>query len=314
MDISLEKVKELLEKNDNFYILTHQYPDGDTLGSSYALCRMLQKIGKKAKVLSDKFSEKYSILCDGIVDKDFLPKYIISVDVADAQILGNSLKKYENLVDLSIDHHVSGKSFSKFRYIESSAAATAEIIYKIIKLFNVKIDKNIATCSYTGISTDTGCFKYANATSRSYRMAADMLDAGIDASNINRLMFDTKTRSRLEIERMVLDNIEFHCGAKCAVVYVTLDMIEKANANDSDLEGLASLPRQIEGVLVGVTLRQNADKSFKISVRTDERINSSEICQKFGGGGHQCAAGCTITASLENAKNQILDVIKDFVF
>lgn len=313
MNITLEKVKDILKNKDNFYILTHQYPDGDTLGSSYALCMALQKMGKKAKVLSDPFPEKYNILCKGVKEEQFLPEYIISVDVADSQILAYSLKEYANKIDLRIDHHALGKNFAKLEYVESSSAATAEIIYNLIKMLGVKIDKNIATCIYTGISTDTGCFKYSNATPRSYRIAADMLETGIDANNINRIMFDTKSRSRLEIERMVLDNIEFYCNSKCAIIYVTLDMIKKANANESDLESLASIPRQIEGVLVGITMRQKEDKSFKISIRTDEKINSSKISEKFGGGGHQCASGCSIKSDLKTAIKELVNVVKDFI-
>lgn len=313
MDISLNQVKEILEEKDKFYILTHQYPDGDTLGSSYALCMALQKIGKKAKVLSDPFPAKYDILCRDVKAEDFSPECIISVDVADSQILAYSLRDYADKIDLSIDHHALSKSFSKFRYVEPDSAATAEIIYSLIKMLGVAIDKSIATCIYTGITTDTGCFKYSNATPRSYRIAADMLELGIDANNINRVMFDTKTRSRLEIERMVLDNIEFYCDYKCALIYVTLDMIKKANANDSDLEGLASIPRQIEGVLVGITMRQKEDGSFKVSIRTDATISSNGISQKFGGGGHQCASGCSLNLELGMAKKALIEEVQKFI-
>ena len=313
MNISLEKITDILKSKNYFYILTHQYPDGDTLGSAYALCIALQKMGKKAKVLSDKHPEKYDILKTGVKEESFEPDYIITVDVADAQILAYSLKKFSDKIDLSIDHHALGQPFAKFQYIEPDSAATAEIIYKIIKMLGIEIDKNIATCIYTGISTDTGCFKYANATPRSYRIAADMLEVGIDAKNINRIMFDTKTRSRLEIERMVLDNIEFYFNSRCAIIYVTLDMIKKAHANDADLESLASIPRQIEGVLVGITMRQKDDGSFKVSIRTDDNIDSAKICKKLGGGGHQCAAGCSIKADLNSAKEALICAVKEFI-
>ena len=313
MNISLKEVVDILKTNDYYYILTHQYPDGDTLGSAYALCSILQSIGKKACVLSDSYPKKYDILRGNIKSEKFSPQYIISVDVADANILGYSLKEYSNKIDLSIDHHSISKNFAKLQYVESNSASTSEIIYKIINMLNVPIDKHIATCIYTGISTDTGCFKYSNATPRSYRIAADMLETGIDANNINRIMFDTKTRSRLEIERMVLDNIEFYCNSKCAIIYVTLDMIKKSQANDSDLEGLASIPRQIEGVMVGITMRQKEDGSFKVSVRTDETINSAKICEKFGGGGHQCASGCSLNFDLETAKNKLISIVENFI-
>lgn len=315
MNITLSEISSLLCSKDNFYILTHQYPDGDTLGSGFALCMALQKMGKMAKVLcNDEIPKKYNILSNNIKTQNFTPQYIISVDVADTQLLGEKLQQeYRDKIDLSIDHHSSGKNFAKFSYTEPNSAATAEIIYALLNLMNVEIDKNIATCLYTGISTDTGCFKYANATARSYRIAADLLETGIDACGINRLMFDMKSRERLEIEREVLDSMEFFYNNKCALVYTTLEMMKKAHVTDSDIEGLASIPRQVEGVLIGITMREKKDGTFKISVRTDETISANLICERFGGGGHPCAGGCSIAGNLNEVKQKIINEIKDFI-
>lgn len=314
MEIKLEEIPAFLKEKDKFYILTHQYPDGDTLGSACALALALQRLGKKAKVLcSDIIPKKYDLLFEGLKKQNFEPECIISVDVADVQLLGNKLEKFATKIDLSIDHHASNKKFAMHQYTEPGSAATAEIIYNLLKIMDAEIDTAIANCIYTGISTDTGCFRYANATPRSYRIAADMLEKGIDACEINRIMFDMKSRERLEIERRVLDSMEFYCDNKCAMIYVTRDMMKKASATDADVEGLASIPRQIEGVLVGVTLREKKDGSFKISVRTDEKINASLICEKFGGGGHICAAGCSISDNLNEAKKKLANVISSFI-
>lgn len=310
MNVSLDEICSILKRENNFYILTHQYPDGDTLGSANALCRALQKIEKNARVLcSDKIPKKYNILSRGIKKQEFDADYIISVDVADTQLLGKNLLQYSSKIDLCIDHHASNKAFAKMQYIEGDSAATSEIIYELINLLGVKIDKQIAACIYTGITTDTGCFKYTNATPRSYRIAADMLEKGIDACAINRIMFDTKSRSRLEIERQVLDSMEFFYESRCAVIHVTREMIKKAKANESDIEGLASIPRQIEGVLVGITLREQKDGTFKVSVRTDDDINAAKICENFGGGGHQSAAGCNFPDKLDAAKEKIVAAV-----
>ena len=314
MEIMLEEIPGFLQSRDKFYILTHQYPDGDTLGSACALAIALQKIGKKVKVLcNDKIPPKYDMLFEGVMSQNFEPECIVSVDVADVQLLGSKLEKFATKIELSIDHHASNKKFAMYQYTEPGSAATAEIIYNILKIMKIEIDIPLATCIYTGISTDTGCFRYANATPRSYRIAADMLEKGIDACKINRIMFDMKSRERLEIERKVLDSMEFFYDNKCAIIHVTQEMMQKANATDSDVEGLASIPRQIEGVLVGVTIREKKDGSFKISVRTDEEINASLICEKFEGGGHLCAAGCSMTGSLQEIKESIVDAIKDFI-
>ena len=176
---------------------------------------------------------------------------------------------------------------------------------------NVKIDNKIAECIYTGISTDTGCFKYSNATPKTYRIAADMIELGARSAFINRLMFDTKSKQRVELEKLVLETLEFFCDDKCAVVYVTHDMQVKSGTADDDIEGISSIPRGIKGVQVGVTLREKENGIFKISLRTNDELNASDICKKFGGGGHPAAAGCTIHGGLENAKKSIVEAISD---
>lgn len=310
MQISLDKVSKILRGNDCFYILTHQYPDGDTLGSAFALCYALQKIGKYAKVLcSDDIPDKFSFLYKKIKQQEFRPNYIISVDVADTQLLGEGLSDYSEKINLCIDHHGSNRKYADNYLVEPSAAATAEIIHDIIKNMGICFDVEIANCIYTGVSTDTGCFKYSNATPKTYRIAADMIEVGIDAARINRLMFDTKSRSRLEIERKVLDTLEFFFDNRCAVIYLTNEMIARVGAKEGDIDGLASIPRQVEGVKVGVTLREKESGVFKISIRTNGDIDASKLCSKFGGGGHIAAAGCTIGGGLQQAKSQIVDAI-----
>ena len=206
------------------------------------------------------------------------------------------------------DNHTN---YAKMNFVDPSAAATAEVMADIIKEMNVKIDNKIAECIYTGISTDTGCFKYSNATPKTYRIAADMIELGARSAFINRLMFDTKSKKRVELEKLVLETLEFFCNDKCAVVYVTHDMQVKSGTADDDIEGISSIPRGIEGVQVGVTLREKENGIFKISLRTNDELNASDICKKFGGGGHPAAAGCTIHGGLENAKKSIVEAISD---
>ena len=198
MKIELKDIEKVLKENDNFYILTHKSPDGDTLGSAFALCFALQKMNKNAKVLcSDVIPEKYKFLYENLEIQNFNPKYIISVDVAEAQLLGDILNCYANQIDLSIDHHMLNQKFAKLWYIDSTAAATAEIIYEIIRKLEVRLDFNIAKCIYTGVSTDTGCFKNANTSARSHRIAAKMIDLGVDNFKIDKIMFDTKSKTKL---------------------------------------------------------------------------------------------------------------------
>ena len=310
MEVDLKKIIDLLNNHNNFYILTHSSPDGDTLGSAYALCLALQKLNKNVKVLcNDEIPEKYSFLYKNVKLQNFNPEFIISTDVADTKLLGDKLSIYSNKVDLCIDHHVLNSKFADLWYIDSNAAATCEIIFNIINNLKVEIDKDIATCIYTGISTDTGCFRHINATSKSYRIAAEMIDHGADAFSINRLMFDTKTKAQLELERLAIEKIEFSFEDKCAMIILTKDELDKIGIKDSDTNGISSIPREVKGVLIGITLREKEKNVFKASVRTDETIDASMICSQFGGGGHKCAAGFIIKGGIFEIKGKIQDKI-----
>ncbi|MDP4120268.1 MAG: bifunctional oligoribonuclease/PAP phosphatase NrnA [Bacillota bacterium] len=311
--INRSKAVDLLRNNNNFSILTHKSPDGDTLGSAYALCHILQDIGKNARVLvCGEMPKRYDYLRENIIENDFLEEYIVSVDIAADSLLGQ-LESYIGKINLCIDHHPSNTLTADNILIEGDSAATAEIIYELAKLLGVKITKDIAKCIFTGVTTDTGCFRFANTTAKTHRVAADMIDAGCDGTYINRVMFDTKSRSRLEIERMARETMKFFVDGQCAVIYTTLEMIEKANAIDDDMEGISSIPRQVEGVSVGITMREQEDGSYKVSVRTSDGVNASQICQKFDGGGHQGAAGCTVEGGLEEARAKLVAAAEEII-
>ena len=307
----LESVAKTLLSKDKILILTHRSPDGDTIGSGYALAMALRKLGKNVKVdCTDPFPEKYSYFTDKLEKLEFDEEFVVSVDIADTKLLGEKLSDYADKIDLCIDHHVSNTKYAKEYYVEASAAAAAQVIAKLIRLMNVEFDKDIANAIYTGITTDTGCFRYTNVTAETHRIAADMIDCGAESGMINRLMFETKSRSRLEIERRVMDSIQFYLDGRCAIAYATIDMMKESGAVDNDMEGVSSLPRQIEGVMAGITLREKNNGKFKVSVRTTDELDASAICANFGGGGHKAAAGCMITGTLNEAIEQIIEVVR----
>lgn len=309
--ITLESAAKTLLSKDKILILTHRSPDGDTIGSGYALAMALRKLGKSVKVdCTDPFPEKYSYFTDKLEKLEFDEEFVVSVDIADTKLLGEKLSDYADKIDLCIDHHGSNTKYAKEYYVEASAAAAAQVIAKLIRLMNVDFDKDIANAIYTGITTDTGCFRYTNVTAETHRIAADMIDCGADSGMINRLMFETKSRSRLEIERRVMDSIQFYLDGRCAIAYATIDMMKESGAVDSDMEGVSSLPRQIEGVMAGITLREKNNGKFKVSVRTTDELDASAICANFGGGGHKAAAGCMITGTLNEAIEQIIEVVR----
>ncbi|MDD2362047.1 MAG: bifunctional oligoribonuclease/PAP phosphatase NrnA [Oscillospiraceae bacterium] len=310
--VSVSKAAALLRSSDNILILTHHYPDGDTLGSGFALCYALRALGKNAGVnCSDSIPDKYGFLYSNIgLAPDFEPDFICAVDTADVKLLGEKLSIYADDIDLCIDHHASNTRFADSLLLIPEYAATAMIIAEVIREMGVVIDLNMATGIYTGIATDTGCFKYSNTTSYTLRMAADMLDLGVNSEIINRAMFDVKSRARVELEKLALESIRFYLNDRCAIMRIMVDMIEKSGAGEDDLEGLAPLSRQIEGVYVGVTMREKTDGSFKVSVRTGNHANASAICAKLGGGGHVRAAGCTIDGPADRAVETVLEAVE----
>lgn len=309
---SLSNIADILHSMDYFYILAHKYPDGDTIGSCYALCRALQNSGKKAKVLcSDKIPTKYHFMLDYVVNEEFEPQYVIAVDVADPKQIGDSLMKYSDNIDICIDHHMTNKNYAEVTFVDASSSSTAEIIYLLIKEMSGKIDREIAECIYVGISTDTGCFKYSNVTAQTHRISADLMETGIPLSRINKILFDTKSKELLDLQSMLFDSIEYFFDNRCAMMCLTKDMIEKSKISEQDLEGIASIPRGIDGVEVGVTLREKSKKVWKISIRTSENISAVSICEEFNGGGHICAGGFTINGEINIVRSKILLCIKD---
>lgn len=309
--LSFAELCDYLKKHDNYLVLTHSSPDGDTLGSAYGLKLGLKKLGKKVQVIcNDEIPHKYDYFIDDS-ECGFIPETVVAVDVADIKLLGDSWERFEGRIDLNIDHHVSNTHYAKRLYLDETAAATAECIYEILEELGVEFDRNIANALYTGLSTDTGCFKYINVTTRTHQIAAKLYEVGVDASDINRIMFDTKSKSRVKMEMMVLNGAEFHFDDRCMMLAVTLDIQNKTGCSKTDMEGVAAMSRSVEGVLVGVAIKETKKDVFKISLRTYEPLDASEICSKLGGGGHKAAAGCTVYGGLKEAKAKILAAIKE---
>lgn len=295
---------------DHWLILTHQYPDGDTLGSAFALARALRRLGKKVRVVNaDPLPEKFTFMEDGIEWDEFEPAHICAVDVADPRLLGDALSGYADRVELCIDHHTSNTRYARYLLLKEYAAA-AMLVYEVVRQLGVTPDTAIAEALYTGIATDTGCFKYSNTDPLTHRMAADLMEVGIRAAQINRAMFDTKSRTRLELERLALAGLRFEWDGRCALMPVTQDMLATSGAHENDTDGLASIPRAIEGVWVGVTLREVDTDHFKISVRTGDHVNACDICARLGGGGHPAAAGCSLSGPLSEVIDQLLGAIR----
>jgi phosphoesterase RecJ-like protein len=268
-------------------------------------------MGKKAKVdCSDKIPETYRYMQAGTEISEN-PGFIVAVDVAAVDLLGDKLLPYAQKTDLCIDHHGSNEHYAKFTFADANAAAACEVITEIVSILNVDIDKDIANCLYSGIATDTGCFRYSNTTSKTLLTAARLVGLGAESAKLNKLLFETVSKERLELEKMALESLEYHCSGNVALMVISSEMLKKSGATESETEGIPAIPARIAGVKAGITLREKEKGLYRISVRTSPEIDASKICSLLGGGGHLCAAGCRVEGTLKEVKSKILDAVRD---
>ena len=297
----------LLQGWDKILVMSHASPDGDTLGSASALLRGLSSLGKQVDFLcADPVPKKFSYLFAGLPLGGFEPAHVMTVDVADKALLGKAPQELVARVELAIDHHGTHVPFAPQRWVEPEAAATTEMIYALLGALGVKITPAMADSLYTGLTTDTGCFRYRSVTPRTHRIAAALLELGARGGDINQAMFETKSRGQVEAERRAMESMVFFHGGKCAMIQLPQRLFGETGVTESDLDGLAAMPREIQGVVLGITLKEKEDGKVKVSVRANPPADASVLCARLGGGGHQGAAGCSLGAiSLQEAQEKM---------
>ncbi len=305
--MNFDGLYDYFKTHDNYLILTHKSPDGDTLGCGFALCSVLRDMGKNANVINNEnFPVRYNFLYEDYYYEEFEAQTIVAVDVADEKLLGSRLTKYFGNVDLCIDHHVSNTGYAKNTVVDPDASAAALVLYEFFKEKGIRITNLVAKCLYTGIATDTGCFKFENTIPRAHIAAAELMQYDINFSHINRKMFDTKSKQRLMVEQMMIASMEYYFNDRCSVICLTQKLMSESGVEPAEFDGLASIPLSVEGVVIGITIKQRHENVFKLSVRTTEALDASAFCKRFGGGGHIRAAGCEIEGTLEEVKSKVL--------
>lgn len=287
-----------LRQHDRFAIVTHCGPDGDTVGSAAGLCRGLRQLGKTAHVLKNtQIPEKYQYLVEGIMKEEAeAGDTVVSVDVAAGHMLSENSRKLENCVDLRIDHHASSTAFAAHELVDSTAAACSEIVYDLLMLLGVKLDVPMANALFTAVSTDTGCFRYANTTGDSFALASACASVSPDIFRISQELFDTVTLGRLRLQSWVVENMELMQNGQIVVCGIPADLMERLELTEEDMGNLSGFLRSIQGVKIAATVKQDKEGHTGISVRAVPGYNAAEVCEKFGGGGHKGAAG----AGMEN--------------
>ena len=292
-----------LQAHDRFALVTHRRPDGDTLGSAALLCRGLRQLGKTAHVLyNPEVTEKYRGLLEGLTKQTAEENdTVVTVDVASPNMLGGHFAPLREKAALRIDHHGSATSFTPYELVEPEAAACGEIVYGVLREMGAVLDKAMAEALYTAVSTDTGCFRYANTTANTLRVAADCLEAGADTFGLNQSLFETNSLGRLRLQGWLVENAIFLQDGKIAICALPKSKEVELGLTEDDLENISGFPRSIAGVKIAATLRQESADTVKMSVRAVPGCDAAAICQKFGGGGHTGAAGASMKMTMEEA-------------
>ncbi|QEK12229.1 bifunctional oligoribonuclease/PAP phosphatase NrnA [Crassaminicella thermophila] len=314
-----KEIAELFYKAHNILLLPHIIPDGDTIGSSIALYLALKKLGKNPYVLIEddipyniEFLMPYNICYD--LDEEIVLDLVVSIDCSDTDRLGDR-RKYVDQVksSLNIDHHVTNTNFAMYNYVDSKAAATGELVYSIIKALEVPITKDIATCIYTALSTDTGSFKYDNTSPKTHRIAAELLEKNIDLNRITTEIYQKKPIHKVRLLSAALNTLEFYFEGKLAILSITKDMLEENKAKIEDADNFIEFARDIDGVEVGVLLKEVSKNQIKVGFRAKYDVDVSKVAKVFDGGGHKKASGCTIYSSIEEAKRNIVKIIDNYL-
>lgn len=306
MRIEVQQAAEFLKENDDYLILMHASPDGDTLGCGYALCGALQRLGKRAKaVCPDEIPHKFDYLFSAAEIQEFEPKNVVCVDVADTKLLG-AMKETGDTAELCIDHHETNTEYAKRLLLRAEYAAACELMYEVINALGVPFDRELANCIYTGAATDTGCFKFSNTTAQTHMVAAKMMKFGADFARINYVHFDLKSQGRIKLEQEALKSIRYFEGGRVALISVTQQLIQSVDVDSDDVGALANIPRRIEGVDVGICIKERKSGELKASLRTSALVNAAEVCARFGGGGHARAGGCSFYEGFAQAEDAIV--------
>ena len=312
--LTVQEAAARLRQMDNVLLLTHVRPDGDTIGSAAALCQALRDMGKTAYLLyNPEITDTYAPYAAPYwASEGFVPEHIVSADIAALNLLPDNAAAYASRVELTIDHHGSQEFFAAETCLDADAAACGEIIYRVIRELTA-VTPAIALLLYVAISTDTGCFVYANTTADTHRIAAELLETGIDVGPVNKVLFRTKSKTRLAMEARMVADMELYDGDRVVVMSIPLSLRRELHATEADIEELSSLAALVEGTDCGITLRELKPGKVKLSLRTGPRVDACAVCQRLGGGGHTAAAGATVDGTLEDAKALILKAYRAVV-
>lgn len=314
--MTLDEILVEIKQAESIVILTHESPDGDAIGSSLALKKILEKIDKNADVIIPEVPRLYSYLpnINDVKKESEIKQYDLAIAVDCADLKRLSAKEYfeNSKKTISIDHHGSNKMFADLNFVNPVSPACCEVLAGMLGYYQIEIDKAIGTYLMTGIITDTGGFRHQGITPETFEFTADLIRIGVDVPEIYKNTLCTKSKANFRLTKKIMDRMELLEDGKIAFTYINTQDLEEVEAEPGDHEGLVDIGKNIEGVEVSIFIRQKEnEEAYKVSMRSTDKVNSSDVCLMFGGGGHPRAAGALIHGNVEQVKDKIVnEVIK----
>lgn len=317
MTETIQNIIHEIRRGGSFLLTTHEGPDGDAVGSSLALASFLRRIGKEVCVhFRDPVPELFRFLPGSesvvphIPERDF--DVAVVLDVGELKRAGNEFCSFPRYAaSINLDHHLVCEHFGTHNLIDTGAAATGVLVYRIISAFGYEIDLETALCLYVSILSDTGSFRYSNANREAFSIAGEMIERGVNAWSVAERLYETQPRKRLELLARSLSTLEVVCGGQAASLTVTRSMYDDTGTDAELTDGFVNYPRSIKGVEVAIFFRQLDEATYKIGFRSKGSVNVARFAAALGGGGHHNAAGCTLSGQLQEIKSRVYAIVND---
>ena len=315
----LERVLQEIRARRCFVVSSHARPDGDGIGSALALGQILRAMGKDADVvMHDGVPRIYQNLpfAERVIQADSVPAGFLETSAANGSVIllecdstrRALLEGLEKCFLINIDHHASGRNFAHINWIDSSVMATAELVFRLARRACVPVDRDIATCLYTALMTDTGSFMFEGTNEHTFTVARELVLAGADPAHCARPIYFGHSTAKLRLLGAALSNL--HREGPLAWIWVTQEQMMRLGAREEDCEGLVNYALSIADVQVAIFFRELADRRFRISLRSKGEVNVSTVAEYFGGGGHKCASGCSVDGPLAVAVSRLVDRLR----
>lgn len=316
---TLKEIAEILKKENSVLLFTHTNMDGDTLGSSVALCIALRKLGKQAHIIIEddiaaflQFLDNNYCTYDTNIIED--PDICLCIDCGDIGRFKKRKEKYiQGKLKGCIDHHVTTEPFADFNYIDPTAAATGEIIFELIKALEVEIDKEMGSAIFAAITTDTGNFQYSNTTKKTHMIVSELFDYGVNSNEVSVELYQNNRLEKLMLQTRILQGLEIFAEGKAVICSVTHKILEETKGKMEETEGLIETLRNIAGVEVAVFVKETENGGCKISMRSKKYANVAEIAKTFNGGGHVRAAGGNLDKTVEEGRAFMINTIEEYL-